>query len=268
MGGIATGFSGETPTQGPRGHRQPPLSLGVPAVPAIAVPAIAVSAIALLAFLVLLVSATPAIAQAPDAGDTLRGRVIKVTDGDTLDVQGADVIVTVRLHGVDAPESNQPYGDEAEEVVRRLAHDKTVEVEVVDVDRYGRAVGRVILPDGGELNRILVYNGYAWWYEQYARGDRDLERLQNRARAENRGLWQQDDPVPPWDWRRGVRSDGTGRSGGGDRGPDGDSDSFRDRDCSDFETQAEAQRFFEEAGPGDPHRLDADGDGEACESLP
>ncbi|MHA6347491.1 excalibur calcium-binding domain-containing protein [Roseivivax sp. CAU 1761] len=40
-----------------------------------------------------------------------------------------------------------------------------------------------------------------------------------------------------------------------------------DRDCSDFRTWEEAQAFFEAAGPGDPHRLDRDNDGIACESL-
>ena len=41
-----------------------------------------------------------------------------------------------------------------------------------------------------------------------------------------------------------------------------------DRDCSDFSSQAEAQTFFEAAGPDDPHRLDGNDDGVACESLP
>jgi hypothetical protein len=41
-----------------------------------------------------------------------------------------------------------------------------------------------------------------------------------------------------------------------------------DRDCRDFDTQEEAQRFYERSGPGDPHGLDRDNDGIACESLP
>lgn len=41
-----------------------------------------------------------------------------------------------------------------------------------------------------------------------------------------------------------------------------------DKDCGDFDTQAQAQNFYENAGPGDPHALDADDDGVACESLP
>lgn len=43
---------------------------------------------------------------------------------------------------------------------------------------------------------------------------------------------------------------------------------FVDRDCADFDSQAEAQAFFEQAGSGDPHRLDGDDDGIACETLP
>lgn len=44
--------------------------------------------------------------------------------------------------------------------------------------------------------------------------------------------------------------------------------SARDYDCGDFSTQAEAQQVYEEAGPGDPYRLDRDHDGVACETLP
>jgi endonuclease YncB( thermonuclease family) len=171
---------------------------------------------------------------------------VSVTDGDTVDVRGGDVIVTVRLYGIDAPESGQPYGAQATAAVREIAAGKNVTVRVTDVDTYGRAVGRVILPDGDELNRFLVSRGLAWWYRRYAPDNRDLERLEQSARDAGRGLWSQDDPTPPWQWRHG----------------------FEDRDCSDFDTQAEAQRFFEAEGPGDRHNLDGDGDGRACESLP
>jgi endonuclease YncB( thermonuclease family) len=180
------------------------------------------------------------------SGDTLHGCVVTVTDGDTLDIRGGDVIVTVRLHGIDAPESSQAFGVEATAALRGNADGKRVSVRVTDVDRYGRAVGRVILPGGQELNRLLVAQGLAWWYRSYAPDNRDLQRLEQTAREAGRGLWSQEDPTPPWEWRHG----------------------FEDRDCSDFTTQSEAQRFFEAEGPGDRHRLDADGDGWACESLP
>lgn len=46
------------------------------------------------------------------------------------------------------------------------------------------------------------------------------------------------------------------------------SPSTGDRDCGDFSTHAQAQAFFEDEGPGDPHGLDRDNDGNACETLP
>ena len=133
-----------------------------------------------------------------------------------------------------------------------------VEVDVLDTDRYGREVALVYIEGDGEcLNEELVRAGYAWVYERYCHiQDCDhWQTLERRARRTDRGLWVQDDPIPPWEWRRGNRGSGASTSDG-------------DKDCSDFKTQAEAQRFFEAHGLGDPHKLDGDGDGVACEGLP
>lgn len=190
----------------------------------------------------------------PAAAETVSGLVVEVRDGDTLEVDVGDGTVAVRLHGIDCPESGQAYGAQAAQFARRRTLGRRVTVEVTDRDRYGRLVGVVVLPDGGSLNERLVAAGLAWWYREYAPDDRRLQTLERQARRAGRGLWAQADPTAPWDWRSRRRE-------GGDTG---------DRDCSDFSTQAEAQRFFEAAGgpARDPHRLDSDGDGEACESLP
>ncbi len=79
---------------------------------------------------------------------------------------------------------------------------KTVTVNVLDVDRYGRTVGEVILPDGQVLNHELVRTGVAWWYHMYAPDDATLGQLEADARAAKRGLWADAEPVPPWEWRR------------------------------------------------------------------
>ncbi len=79
---------------------------------------------------------------------------------------------------------------------------KTVTVRVHDVDRYGRQVAEIILPGGRNLNQEIVRAGLAWWYRQYARHDKELERLEAEARAAKRGLWADKAPVPPWDFRR------------------------------------------------------------------
>jgi endonuclease YncB( thermonuclease family) len=63
-------------------------------------------------------------------------------------------------------------------------------------------VGNVSLPGGRSLNQELVGVGLAWWYRQYAPGDRTLASLEAQARSEKRGLWSEKEPVPPWEWRK------------------------------------------------------------------
>lgn len=208
----------------------------------------------LLQALLLVVGAPSASGQAQvEPGQTFTGRVSEVLDGDTYDVRrsiGGEV--RVRLHGVDSPESSQPYGPAATRAARRLIGGQNVRVTVEEIGRYGRAVSSVEA-GGADLGALLIRRGYGWWYRQYAPNESEYRRLQSQARRAGRGLWSQKNPVPPWDWRE--RTSGPGET------------SVEDRDCSDFDTQAEAQRFFERHQPGDPHGLDGDGDGVACESL-
>ncbi len=79
---------------------------------------------------------------------------------------------------------------------------KTVTVNVMDVDRYGRTVGEVLLQDGRSLNREQVKAGFAWWYRRYAPDDGTLAQLEADAKAAKRGLWADAEPVQPWAWRR------------------------------------------------------------------
>jgi endonuclease YncB( thermonuclease family) len=211
---------------------------------------------ALLAALLLLAGPALATAQAQEdapvePGQAFTGTVVTVTDGDTYSVRrsiGGEV--TIRLHGVDAPESAQSYGRAATRAARRYVGGKNVRVSVEEIGRYGRAVARVEV-QSGDLGALLIGDGLAWWYREYAPNETEYRRLQRQARNANRGLWSQANPIPPWDWRSRSSEE-----------PE------NDRNCSDFDTQPEAQRFFERHQPGDPHNLDGDGDGRACESLP
>jgi len=206
-----------------------------------------------LAALASLLAPLPATGQ-PQPGQTFTAQVVEVTDGDTYDVRrSTGGTVTIRLHGVDAPESAQSYGTAATRAARRYVGGKSVRVSVVDVGRYGRAVARITV-QGGDLGAMLTRDGLAWWYREYAPSATEYQRLQAQARRADRGLWSQPGPVPPWTWR--DRTSGPGET------------SAEDRDCSDFLTQPQAQRFFELHQPGDPHNLDGNGDGQACESLP
>lgn len=206
--------------------------------------------------LLLFATAAPNLFAQVEPGQSFTGKVVRVTDGDTYDVRRSiGGTVTVRLWGVDAPESLQPYGRTATRAARRIVGGKNVRVSVEEIGRYGRAVARLEV-QGGDLSEMLVRRGLAWHYTEYAPGATELDRLQGLARRAGRGLWSRPNPVPPWQWR--------------DRSAGGSESSVQDRDCSDFSTQPAAQRFFEsEGGPRrDPHNLDGDGDGRACESLP
>ncbi len=212
----------------------------------------------------------------------LEGRVVHVADGDTLDVlvdegsadANGGTEYTIRLDGIDCPEKRQAFGTEARAFAAERALGRQVTVRVFDTDRYGRLIGEVILPGGLSLNEELVAAGLAWWYRRYAPGNQQLAFFEREARKRRLGLWAQDGPVAPWDWRRGKRSQSPADAiteKEKDVDPALRYDPFGpDRDCGDFRSQEEAQRFFEAAGgpEKDPHRLDSDGDGIACEGLP
>jgi endonuclease YncB( thermonuclease family) len=128
------------------------------------------------------------------------GRVVGITDGDTIRVLHDGRAETVRLQGVDAPEKRQAYGERARRFVADLAFDRTVVVRATGRDRNGRLLGEVLLPDGRSLNQELVRAGYAWWFRKYSRDVR-LARLEEEARQGRRGLWADQAPEPPWEYR-------------------------------------------------------------------
>jgi endonuclease YncB( thermonuclease family) len=150
-------------------------------------------------------------------GDKAEFKVSHMPDADTAALgtrQG--VYDYVRLAGIDAPEVShgrskpaQPYGVEAGARATELveAEGKTLQVEIEDVDPYGRIVGWVKLKSrGATLNEVLLEEGLAWWYERYYPHMPELGKKQQKAKDARRGLWADPNPVPPWDYRRGNRS--------------------------------------------------------------
>jgi endonuclease YncB( thermonuclease family) len=136
------------------------------------------------------------------------GEVVEVINADILRVRKDNTEVAVRLYGIDAPESDQPYGLRATRFTKMMARFERVEVEPEDRDQHGRVAALVYLEGDGEcLNNELVRAGHAWVYERYChiRDCNQWQKLELRARQSERGLWTQSDPVPPWDWRRGER---------------------------------------------------------------
>lgn len=136
------------------------------------------------------------------AEDEKDGQVISIKDGDTLEIMDSGTPVRVRLAEIDTPESRQPYGTKAKQVLSDLCYDKQARIVERDRDRYGRVVARVYC-EGVDANAELVRQGAAWVYRQYA-DDPALFALENEAREDARGLWAlpPDQRIPPWEWRR------------------------------------------------------------------
>jgi endonuclease YncB( thermonuclease family) len=92
------------------------------------------------------------------------GKVTGVADGDTIEVMRDGMPLKIRLDGIDCPESGQDFGNRAKQLTSGLCFGEEVKVNVKELDRYGRSVASVTLPDGTVLNDELVRKGLAWWY--------------------------------------------------------------------------------------------------------
>ena len=149
----------------------------------------------------------------------LSGTVIRVVDGDTIDVELASGPIRVRLNGIDTPERGQPGGKRATAALSALVMSKRVELEPFEQDRYERLIANVIVGDLA-VNAELVRQGHAWAYRQYLTSENlRLCELEAEARAARRGLWAlpPKDRYAPWDWRKRPRqfvdySEATARS--------------------------------------------------------
>lgn len=138
------------------------------------------------------------------SGDVLHGKVVSVHDGDTLTVLVGTTQHKIRLAGIDAPESKQPFGTRSQQSLSEMTFGKNVSVDVQTKDRYGREVGTV---HAGKVNTNLeqVRRGMAWHYVQYS-DDKTLADAETAARSAKVGLWADKEPIPPWEWRKARRA--------------------------------------------------------------
>lgn len=128
------------------------------------------------------------------------GTVVRVVDGDTLDVLVSNRPIRVRLAQIDAPERAQAYGARARQALSSMAFRQVVTVVDAGADQYGRELGTIFV-SGQNVNAAMVGQGMAWAYRRYL-VDRSLIQLEAQARAARRGLWGDPAPVAPWLFRR------------------------------------------------------------------
>ena len=138
----------------------------------------------------------------------LEGICVGVSDGDSLHLELPDgERVRVRLYGIDAPEKDQECALAARKKLGKLIYDKEIRVEVLDVDKYGRYVGKVYA-GARYVNRYMLKEGLAWHYKHYAADDELLAEAEARAKAAGRGIWSTESPCRPRIFRSEQRKEG------------------------------------------------------------
>jgi micrococcal nuclease len=225
-------------------------------------------------------AATTTSANAPAAPPTPAGSVTyavaKVIDGDTISVSIHGAKETVRLIGIDTPETVDPrkpmqcFGKEASDKTKELLAGQRVVLEKDpsqgEYDKYGRTLAYVYRADGLFVNEYLVAQGFAheYTYDAPYKYQAEFKAAQAEARLLGRGLWAPN-ACSAFAPKASVAAPPAPAAGSG-----GYSCSSNLYNCADFATHAEAQSVYEACGgaSNDVHWLDSDKDGIACESLP
>jgi endonuclease YncB( thermonuclease family) len=130
---------------------------------------------------------------------TYKGTVLYVIDGDTFVLQCDEGSLKVRLEGIDAPEKDQPYGQESKAFLAKYQYASCIIIKS-SIDRYGRTIAQLLI-DSVNINLLMVRTGNAWHYKYYS-SDPELAKAENFARNEKLGLWQDLNPIEPWQWRK------------------------------------------------------------------
>ena len=138
------------------------------------------------------------------SADTLEGRVVRVSDGDTITLlDAANTQSKIRLNGIDAPEKSQAFGEASRQNLARYIAGKSVRVEWKKRDRYGRILGTIFIDDL-DVNLQQLKDGYAWHYKQFD-SNPAYAAAEAAAKEKRLGLWAGKDPVNPSDWRKNKR---------------------------------------------------------------
>lgn len=137
--------------------------------------------------------------------DEIRGKVVSIADGDTITVLDAEKVQhKIRLQGIDAPEKKQAFGTKSKELLTEKIAGHDVAIEWKAKDRYGRILGEVML-GRRHINLEMVQEGMAWHYVEYSKS-KELSQAELASRRAGRGLWADQDPTPPWEFRKTAKA--------------------------------------------------------------
>jgi micrococcal nuclease len=132
--------------------------------------------------------------------EKVKGKVVRIIDGDTFDLLVNKKTMRIRLSAIDAPEKGQDYYQKSKQALSDLCFDKTVTVELLRQDKNERWVGDVYNTKGQYINGWMISGGYAWHYTEYSKSA-PLAAAQATAKRQKLGLWAGNKPVAPWEYR-------------------------------------------------------------------
>jgi endonuclease YncB( thermonuclease family) len=192
------------------------------------------------------------------------GTVVGISDGDTLTVLNENKRqIKIRLAEIDAPESKQAFGQKSKQSLSDLCFKKTAVVDDRGKDRYKRTLGRITC-DGVDANAEQVKRGMAWSYKQYLT-DGMIADLEDASRASKTGLWADENPTPPWEFRHGGKTAKAAKKLSVKKvSTSSEFECGSKSRCGDMSSCAEAEFYLNQCGL---RRLDRDHDGVPCESL-
>ena len=131
----------------------------------------------------------------------LHCKVISVTDGDTFKILQGKKKVAIRIDAIDAPEKGMPYYAASKKYLAELCGNRLVHLDIKKTDRYGRFVCRAKLSDGRDISAEMIRKGLAWHYKKYS-SDKNLAAIEEKARKNRVGLWQEKSAKAPWEVRK------------------------------------------------------------------
>jgi endonuclease YncB( thermonuclease family) len=134
---------------------------------------------------------------------TLTAKVVGIKDGDTVVVlDSLHYQTTLRLAEVDTPEKSQPFGTKAKQFTSDQVYLKTIKYVVTDTDRYGRSIAMIYYDsDNKYLSAEIIKAGMGWHYKRYSTSI-TLANFETKAKKDKTGLWVDNNPIAPWEWRR------------------------------------------------------------------